>query len=191
MSNTKKIIIIVASIFVVTIGSLTAYNIINFNMTETIRKDAGELNGRIDFEGPSTIGEIKTESTDEEIDLVMKHVLNKRIEVKNEDVIYLMHAMTHQKVVSDSKETSVQMTTERIEQLTTVIEGKGKAWDNYGKLMSIVTKWQNQDFSEIDKDHNYLWGLEKGNHGKAMGISSPKEEAYFIKDKWGEPSIQE
>lgn len=133
------------------IGSLTAYNLIHFNITQTLRQDAGELYGRIDFVGPSTIGEIETESPDEEIDLVMNHVLNKRIEVKNEDVFHLMHAMTHQKVVSISKETSVQMTTERIEQLVTVIEAKGKAWDNYGELISIVTKWQSQDFSEIDK----------------------------------------
>ncbi|MBD7970402.1 DUF6241 domain-containing protein [Paenibacillus gallinarum] len=192
MSITRKIMIIVASISVVTIGSLTAYNLINFNMTQTIRGDAGELHGRIDTEKPNTIKEIKTESIDEEIDRVMERALAGSTKATQKDVISLMHAMTHQKVISNDKLNSVQMTPERIKQLINILESEGTVeWDHYSELMEIASKWRAGDFLKIDEDHNYLCELESSNHVEAVAVATPEQEKEFIKKTWGEPSIQE
>ncbi|WJH33740.1 DUF6241 domain-containing protein [Paenibacillus sp. CC-CFT747] len=48
------------------------------------------------------------------------------------------------------------------------------------KLLEIARKWKAGDFSTVDQDHNFFWGLEGGNLGKAEGILSAAEEKEFI-----------
>ncbi|MEG2017168.1 MAG: DUF6241 domain-containing protein [Clostridium sp.] len=37
-------------------------------------------------------------------------------------------------------------------------------------LLSVITKWENGDFSKADEDHNYFWAKLGGTIGKAIGI---------------------
>lgn len=190
MSKTKKIMIAVASVFVITVSSLVAYDFINMTMNKTVRKDAGELNGRIDWVGPSKIGEIKTESTDAEIDKVMKLYSGKKSE--QDEVIRLMLGMTQQKISINRPEVfSVQMTLERIKQLVKVIEYNHTNWDSYSELRNIAGKWETGDFSEIDDEYNELIELKGEERDVTATIATPEQEADYIKRIWGNPSIQE
>ncbi|WP_326977095.1 DUF6241 domain-containing protein [Bhargavaea cecembensis] len=48
------------------------------------------------------------------------------------------------------------------------------------ELLGIIAKWERGDFSEADKDHNYIWDLQDGTLGKARGLLGKEEELKFI-----------
>jgi len=53
--------------------------------------------------------------------------------------------------------------------------------DYKSELLRIVGKWKEGNFDSIVEVHNYLWGEQNGNVGKATGVLTPEEEAQFVK----------
>ncbi|MFK7695983.1 DUF6241 domain-containing protein [Paenibacillus sp. HJGM_3] len=125
------------------------------------------------------LGRIST-SENKKVENLLETALKPEMEVYEEDVINLMHHMTHQKVKASDKWTSIQMTSNRVRLIGELIEQKGQTWKNRDQLLKITKKWEAGDFSKIDDDHNYLWSLEDGSIGKATGILSAEEEQAFI-----------
>ncbi|PRS26900.1 hypothetical protein C6W19_24195 [Bacillus sp. RJGP41] len=99
---------------------------------------------------------------------------------KREDVMKTMHSMTHQKVVSEEKWYNLEMNSENINALYNFIDDS-EIIDYKSELLRIVGKWKEGNFDDIVEEHNYLWGEQNGNVGKATGVLTPEEEAQFVK----------
>ncbi|PAL05751.1 DUF6241 domain-containing protein [Peribacillus simplex] len=99
---------------------------------------------------------------------------------KREDVMKTMHSMTHQKVVSKEKWYNLEMNSENINALYNFIDDS-EIIDYKSELLRIVGKWKEGNFDDIVEEHNYLWGEQNGNVGKATGVLTPEEEAQFVK----------
>ncbi|HLU21033.1 MAG TPA: DUF6241 domain-containing protein [Bacillaceae bacterium] len=70
------------------------------------------------------------------------------------------------------------MTPERINWLLASLD---KAKLEHEELYrEILIRWNNGDFSRVDKDHNAIWDLENGSIGRATGLLTPEEEAPYI-----------
>ena len=58
-------------------------------------------------------------------------------------------------------------------------------------LLQILAKWEREDFSQIDHDHNYFWKKQGGTIGKAYGIMTEEQEKEFIENNFGKFSKKE
>lgn len=88
---------------------------------------------------------------------------------KEHEVIQVMHAMSHQKVIAEPKWGAVPLTKANMEVIRDIVY-----------LKEIIERWLAEDFSKIDEDHNYFWKLQDGTVGKATGILTAKEEKAYI-----------
>jgi hypothetical protein len=102
---------------------------------------------------------------------------------KREDVMKTMHSMTHQKVVSEEKWYNLEMTTENINVLYEFINDS-EVIDYKSELLKIVGNWKEGNFDNIVEEHNFLWGEQNGNVGKATGVLTPEQEAEFIEENF-------
>ena len=108
---------------------------------------------------------------------------------KLDDALETLHKMTHQKVTAEDKwgaipmtEANVRAAKEQISQLN--IQDKSD-------LLQILAKWEREDFSQIDHDHNYFWKKQGGTIGKAYGIMTEEQEKEFIENNFGKFSKKE
>ncbi|MBY7144754.1 hypothetical protein KFZ56_17175 [Virgibacillus sp. NKC19-3] len=94
-----------------------------------------------------------------------------------------IHYMSHQKIDADSKWGFYQITDERIDWL---LEGLAKTLVNLEeeeKFKTILERWKEDDFSQIDKDHNLVYESRgEPTTGKATGILSETEERKYIQN---------
>ncbi|WP_144551716.1 DUF6241 domain-containing protein [Peribacillus simplex] len=126
--------------------------------------------------------------TPEEEDTEVETIKNEKIlyelglgpSSKREDVMKTMHSMTHQKVVSEEKWYNLEMNSENINAVYEFINDS-EVIDYKSELLRIVGNWKEGNFDNIVEDHNYLWGEQNGNVGKATGTLTPEEEAQFVK----------
>ncbi|MCY9139792.1 DUF6241 domain-containing protein [Peribacillus frigoritolerans] len=131
--------------------------------------------------------EVEYEATEED-DAEVESIKNEKIlyelglgpASKREDVMKTMHAMTHQKVVSEEKWYNYEMNSENINAVYDFINDS-ETIDYKSELLRIVGKWKEGNFDNIVEVHNYLWGEQNGNVGKATGVLTPEEEAQFVK----------
>jgi len=91
-----------------------------------------------------------------------------------------IHAMSHQKIEADEKWGFLPLTTERVTRLIDVIESNKNEYTNSSLYLRILNRWLENDFSEIDRQHNEIWSLQGGTIGKATGILSYEEELEYI-----------
>jgi len=92
-----------------------------------------------------------------------------------------IHGMSHQKVEASKKWGFYEIHPERI---TWLLEGLDQADVEHKQVYKdILVKWNEEDFSTIDEDHNAIWNLQNGTIGKATGILSPTEEKEYIEGK--------
>lgn len=61
---------------------------------------------------------------------------------------------------------------------------QASSFDHREELQNIAEKWKKEDFSSIDKDHNYFWTLQGGTVGEAYGIMNKEEEEAFIQNNF-------
>lgn len=104
-----------------------------------------------------------------------------------DEVVQIMHQMTHQKVKAKEKWGAVPILEDTINQVYSIVERSD--FEHKTELLEIVDKWKNNDFEEIDEDHNYFWKLQGGTIGKAYGILNEKEEEEFIKNNYKEEVV--
>ncbi|RWR12169.1 DUF6241 domain-containing protein [Siminovitchia fortis] len=101
-----------------------------------------------------------------------------------EEVIDVMHKMTHQKVRAEQKWGAIPMIPETINDVYEIVSKS--SFERKESLLEILERWKNGDFSKADEDHNYFWTYQGGTVGKAYGIMSKNEEAEFIKNNFKE-----
>lgn len=102
-----------------------------------------------------------------------------------DEVMEVMHRMSHQKVRANEKWGAIPMTEKTINQVLYVLESKNsKSHLESGVLLDIARKWQKGDFSNADEDHNTIWLNQGGTIGKAYGLMSRAEEAEYIKNNF-------
>ncbi|MFJ5763607.1 DUF6241 domain-containing protein [Neobacillus sp. NPDC093182] len=101
-----------------------------------------------------------------------------------EDVLEILHNMTHQKVRSEEKWGFVHINEVNLLAVKEVLQ-ENPAFNQNINMLSIVTEWLNNDFSDIVAEHNSIWKMKNGSVGKAYGILSPSEEAALVKEQFG------
>lgn len=90
----------------------------------------------------------------------------------------VIHQMSHQKIEAEEKWGFLPLTAERVARLKEVVENGD--YKNKSRYLSILNRWVENDFTQIDKDHNTIWTMQGGTVGKATGILSYEEEKQFI-----------
>jgi hypothetical protein len=98
------------------------------------------------------------------------------------EVIDVMHKMTHQKVRSEDKWGAIPMSEDTVSQVYDIVSKSN--FEQKDSLLEIIDKWKNNNFDNVDSDHNFFWNLQGGTIGEAYGKLSPEEEAEFIKNNF-------
>jgi len=119
-----------------------------------------------------------------------KMVVSKESKSKNEieenypvnmtetEVAESIHQMSHQKVRSEDKWGAIPLTQDRVERFIYIVEQNN--YEDEETYLRILNKWQNNDFSTVDEDHNDVWHILGGSVGEATGILSPEAEKEYI-----------
>lgn len=168
----KKLLIIGVSVLLT--GAITYYALNTFNSFSKDSVSINETNSE-NVEDGGKIIEIKEKEAkpvDQEFQMDMP-------ESSLQDAI---HGMSHQKVEAEDKWGFIPLTAERVQQLIKVVETNKETYENASLYLSILNRWANNDFSQVDNDHNAIWDLQNGNVGRATGILSVVEEKEFIKE---------
>jgi hypothetical protein len=105
-------------------------------------------------------------------------------ESDEEQVMEVMHKMTHQKVRAERKHGAIPMVEDTINQVYNIVSNS--EFDNKVKMLEIADKWKNGWFDTIDYDHNFFWKHQEGEVGKAYGVMTSAEEKEFIKNNFPE-----
>ncbi|WP_163101973.1 DUF6241 domain-containing protein [Peribacillus alkalitolerans] len=106
------------------------------------------------------------------------------INMEEFEVQIAMHHMSHQKVKADKKWGALQITPERINRLIEIVTKNQKGYDHSSTYLDILNRWNEGDFSRVDRDHNEIWRLQGGTIGKATGILSAKKEKKYIEENF-------
>ncbi|RDW14991.1 DUF6241 domain-containing protein [Oceanobacillus chungangensis] len=89
-----------------------------------------------------------------------------------------IHGMSHQKVRAEKKWGFYEIHPERIKWLLEGLDVVNVG--NESTYRNILQRWEEGDFSKIDKEHNAIWSIQNGTVGKATGILSLEEEQKYI-----------
>ncbi len=101
-----------------------------------------------------------------------------------QELIDILHKMTHQKVRAQKKWGFIQMTEVNLIAVKEVLE-ENPFHNEKINMLEMVNTWLNNEFSNIVADHNSLWGEKEGTVGKAYGILSQAEEEALVKEQFG------
>lgn len=102
------------------------------------------------------------------------------LNMREEEMQYAIHYMSHQKVKADKKWGHLQIIPERIERLIEVVQANEQEYDYSRVYIDILNRWKKNDFSSAVSDHNKIWKLQGGNIGEAKRLLSSKEEKEYI-----------
>lgn len=105
-----------------------------------------------------------------------------------DDVLSVMHMMTHQKIIANDKWGAILMTPENIVTVHEIIELNN--YPDKNVLLKITKRWKTGDFGSVDHDHNRIWRLQGGTIGKAQGIMTDEEERWFIIHNFGDEAAE-
>ncbi|MGM0878032.1 MAG: DUF6241 domain-containing protein [Bacillota bacterium] len=163
----KKKLIIVGS--VVLAGAISLYAINTMNKVSVSIKETTVDN----VEDGGTIIEIEEK---EAIPVEQEFPMD----TPEHQIMGAIHGMAHQKVEAEKKWGFVPLTAERVERLIKVVKVNKEGYRHDNTYLNILKRWKNNDFSQVDSDHNAIWELQNGNVGRATGILSAEEEKEFI-----------
>ena len=96
----------------------------------------------------------------------------------------VLHKMSHQKVRADQKWGKLEITKERLEYLSVMIEENKDDLEYYETYRDILDRWIASDFSRAHIDHNKIWQLQNGTIGEATGLLNEAEEAFYIEENF-------
>ncbi|WP_409293913.1 DUF6241 domain-containing protein [Peribacillus sp. SCS-26] len=130
-----------------------------------------------DTEGRQAFIEVKEKRTQS----VAKEFPFSMSEVEVQDAL---HGMTHQKITAEDKWGFLPMTDERVKRLLLVVKRNEVNYEQDPVYMEMLKRWEEHNFSQVDKDHNSIWKLQGGTVGEATGIMSLQEEEAFIKEHY-------
>ncbi|MDQ0216315.1 hypothetical protein J2S13_002756 [Oikeobacillus pervagus] len=171
----KKIVIIITTMvtLILFIGLVSVLIFQNFSSL------AEDSNSSRVGEGVHSVESSQDQS--EEVGGVI-HSIQIKGDSTQDEIVSIMHKMTHQKVVADEKWGAIKMEPKTINEVYSVIESSN--FNDKSALLAIAKKWKAGDFSDVDADHNYFWDLQGGNVGKATGLMSEEEEQKFIENNF-------
>lgn len=94
----------------------------------------------------------------------------------------VLHSMSHQKVRAEEKWGQLQITQERVERLLEVakLNENNEEYKHGKSYVAILERWATGDFSKSVHAHNFIWELQGGTVGEAIGLMSPVEEKAYI-----------
>jgi preprotein translocase subunit SecF len=86
------------------------------------------------------------------------------------DVYDIIHRMANTKIIAKNNKIwgELPMKPEEIQNLKGIVEKVN--YEDREQLLEILNRWETGDFSQADKDHNYVWEKLGGTIGKAVGI---------------------
>lgn len=98
----------------------------------------------------------------------------------------VLQEMAHQKIIAESKESSIMITPERINILLQMVEENKDKYEGratakhapYETYLDILNRWKKGDFSTVNDDHNFLMIMQGGKspEGLATGIATKEQE---------------
>ncbi len=89
----------------------------------------------------------------------------------SESNIYdIMHKMVNTKIIAENDKIwgELPMNKEEIQNLKGIVEKVN--YKDREQLLDILNRWEAGDFSQADKDHNYVWEKLGGTIGRAVGV---------------------
>lgn len=101
-------------------------------------------------------------------------------QVTDSQVQSIIHKMSHQKVKADQKWGKLEITKQRLEYMSVIIDEYKNELEHYDVYRDILDHWLAGDFSRAHIDHNKIWQLQKGTIGEATGLLNEAEEAFYI-----------
>jgi hypothetical protein len=108
---------------------------------------------------------------EETIPITTIETYGKVFDVKIQAHVYkLMHEMANTLIIAEDEKIwgEIPITDEVIDKLIAAINES--TFDDREKLLSILQRWKNKDFSQGVEDHNYVWKKLNGNIGKAIRL---------------------
>lgn len=137
-----------------------------------------EFNDEVKAKEEARLAELREEITQAKIDLGINGVPSEQ------ELLEILHKMTHQKVRAQKKWGFIQMTEVNLIAVKEVLEENPILNENIN-MLEMVNTWLNNEFSNIVADHNSLWGEKEGTVGKAYGRLSQAEEEALVKEQFG------
>jgi len=86
------------------------------------------------------------------------------------DIYDIMHRMVNTKIIAENDKIwgKLPMNKEEIQNLKGIVEKVN--YKDREQLLDILNRWEAGDFSQADKDHNYVWEKLGGTIGRAVGV---------------------
>ena len=152
--KSKVFITILVIIFIITIGTISFFIYMQI--------DSGNLNAKSNI---SEIKKIDKELTSEE-----------STEIKDseyypiENIYDVIHRMSNTKIIAEDNQIwgKLEITPENIASLKSLIEKIN--YDDKEYMLEVLTRWENNDFSQAVEEHNYFWKKLGGTVGKATSL---------------------
>jgi len=152
--KSKVFITILVIIFIITIGTISFFIYQQIN--------SGNLNAK------SNISEIK--KIDKEL------ASEESTEIKDseyypiENIYDIIHRMSNTKIIAEDNQIwgKLEITPENIASLKSLIEKIN--YDDKEYMLEVLTRWENNDFSQAVEEHNYFWKKLGGTVGKATSL---------------------
>ena len=87
-----------------------------------------------------------------------------------EKIYDIIHRMSNTKIIAEDNQIwgKIEMDHEYITSLKNLIEKVDYADKDY--MLEVLTRWENNDFSNAVEEHNYFWKKLGGTVGKATGL---------------------
>jgi len=137
-----------------------------------------EFNDEVKAKEEARLAELREEITQAKIDLGINGVPSEN------ELLEILHKMTHQKVRAQKKWGFIQMTEVNLIAVKEVLE-ENPIFNENINMLEMVSTWLNNEFTNIVADHNLLWGEKEGTVGKAYGRLSQAEEEALVKEQFG------
>ena len=152
--KSKVFITILVIIFIITIGTISFFIYMQI--------DSGNLNAKSNI---SEIKKIDKDLTSEE-----------STEIKDseyypiENIYDIIHRMSNTKIIAEDNQIwgKLEITPENIASLKSLIEKIN--YDDKEYMLEVLTRWENNDFSQAVEEHNYFWKKLGGTVGKATSL---------------------
>lgn len=91
-----------------------------------------------------------------------------------------LHQMTHQKIIADKKKGAIEIKTDTIDDLLTIVKANTDHYEHSEFYETTITAWKQGDFSNAVDVHNTIWNWHGGTVGRATGLMSAEQERTFV-----------
>ena len=152
--KSKVFITIIVIIFIITIGTISFFIYMQI--------DSGNLNAK------SNISEIK--KIDKDLNSEESTEIKDSEYYPIENIYDIIHRMSNTKIIAEDNQIwgKLEITPENIASLKSLIDKIN--YDDKEYMLEVLTRWENNDFSQAVEEHNYFWKKLGGTVGKATSL---------------------